>query len=137
MNRIITRIPLNDRPTSQELLEAVEQFLKESCIPALAGPLQYQARVAANVVAIVAKEMLCEDDHLAGEWQRLGSLLESGEAAPAGREALREAITTRTATLVEKIRSGDADSGPWRAELVAHLRQTVTDKLEVSQPRRK
>jgi hypothetical protein len=38
--------------------------------------------------------------------------------------------------LVARIRSGEADRGPWREQVVAHLRQTVADKLEVARPPR-
>ena len=34
--------------------------------------------------------------------------------------------------LVARIRTGDADTGPWRSALLTHLRETVDDKLEVA-----
>lgn len=127
---------MNDRPTSTELLRAVERFLQREVVPALQGPGRYHARVAANVVAIVAREIETEEAHLVGEWERLGAVLgESGER-PDARETLREGILARSEALVARIRVGDADSGPWRDEVVAHLRQTVADKLEVARPPR-
>ena len=30
---------------------------------------------------------------------------------------------------------GDADAGPWRSAVVAHVRQTVEDKLRVANPK--
>jgi hypothetical protein len=127
---------MNDRPTALELLEAVRRFLSDEAVPNLAGHLSYQARVAANVVAIVAQELRCESRQLEGEWTRLNDLLEEDAAPPADRAELAEAISARTERLVERIRAGDGDAGPFRDALIAHLEQTVADKLEVAKPPR-
>ena len=123
---------MNDRPTAAELLEAVRAFLADEVVPALDGHLKYQARVAANVVAIVAREHASEARQLSGEWGRLAALLGEAESAPAGADAQRTGIAAMNAALSERIRSGEADSGPWRAAVFAHLEQTVADKLEVA-----
>ena len=65
---------MNDRPTASELLEVVRRFLAEEALPALDGPLGYQARVAANLVAIVAREIESEASHLETEWRGLAAL---------------------------------------------------------------
>ena len=127
---------MNDRPTSVELLRAVERFLQRDVVPNLDGPRRYHARVAANVVAIVAREIETEEAQLRGEWQRLAALLGDAAPRPEEREALRAAVRARSEALVERIRAGDADSGRWRAEVLAHLRQTVADKLDVARPPR-
>lgn len=127
---------MNDQPTAVELLRTVERFLEEEVVTGLSGPARFHARVAANVVAIVAREIETEDEHLAGEWARLAALLEETAEPPTSREALREAIRARTLRLVERIRAGEADSGPFRAALLAHLRTTVDAKLVVSRPPR-
>jgi hypothetical protein len=127
---------VNDRPAAVELLRAVEAFLEREVVPALAGPGRFHARVAANVVAMVAREIETEEAHLAGEWQRLGELLGDAAPAPAGREALRAGVLARSGGLVARIRAGEADAGEWRARVLAHLRRTVAEKLEVSRPPR-
>ena len=127
---------MNDRPTVAELLAAVERFLEDSAVPALEGPAKYHARVAANVVRIVARELATEDAHLAREWDGLGSLLDSSDPMPRERAALRDAITARNTELVQRIRAGDADGGAWRVALIAHLSAVVADKMDVSQPPR-
>jgi len=126
---------VNDRPTARELLEAVESFLRDEVVAALDGHVKYQTRVAANVVGIVAREIGCEDRHLSGEWQRLGALFDDSSPPPSDREQLRAGLREKTEKLVERIRAGDADDGPWRDAVVAHLKQTVADKLEVAKPR--
>jgi hypothetical protein len=45
------------RPTASELLDAVREFLTGSVMPATTGQLAFHARVAANVLAIVAREL--------------------------------------------------------------------------------
>jgi aminoglycoside phosphotransferase (APT) family kinase protein len=45
------------RPTASELLEAVREFLTGQVMPASTGQLAFHARVAANMVAIVAREL--------------------------------------------------------------------------------
>jgi hypothetical protein len=127
---------VNDRPTGVELLRAVERFLEQEVVPQLEGPRRYHARVAANVVAIVAREIETEEAQLQAEWERLGALLQLHEPRPPARAGLRDAVGARTQALAERIRRGDADAGTWRAELIAHLRRTVADKLAVSRPPR-
>jgi hypothetical protein len=126
---------MNDRPTTTELLAAVERFLEESAVPALDGPAKYHARVAANVVRIVARELACEDEHVAHEWDGLATLL--GDAPkPDARDALHAAIRARNEALVRRIRAGEADAGAFREALLAHLSRVVADKLDVAQPPR-
>jgi hypothetical protein len=129
---------VNDRPDAAELLAAVERFLEETAVPALEGPAKYHARVAANVVRIVARELATEDEHLAREWDGLVALLgAAGEAKPGERASLRDAISARNRELVRRIQAGDADAGAFRAELIAHLSRVVADKLDVAQPPRR
>lgn len=126
---------MQDRPTYTELLTAVQQFLENDVVPALDGPKQYHARVAANVLAIVARELATEDAHLRAEWERLGILLADQAPPPADRAVLRAAVRARNEDLCARIRRGDADAGPWRSAVAAHVRQTVCDKLAVTNPR--
>jgi hypothetical protein len=127
---------VNDRPTAEELLRAVERFLERDVVPRLEGVPQYHARVAANVVALVAREIETADAHERGEWQRLGAWLGSDDPCPDERGERRAALTARNEELARRIRAGEADAGPRRAELLAHLRRTVADKLEVAKPPR-
>ena len=128
---------MNDRPSATELLAAVERFLEETAVPALEGPAKYHARVAANVVRIVARELATEAAHLTREWDGLAALLGAGaDAKPSEPALLRAAITERNAELVSRIRAGEADAGSWREDLIAHLSRVIADKLDVAQPRR-
>jgi hypothetical protein len=124
---------MQDRPTYDELLAAVERLLDEEIVPNSEGARRFQARVAVNVIGIVRRELEREEEHLAAEWAGLDELLGTAER-PEGRVALREALRARTAELCQRIGRGDADGGPFREALLAYVRRTVRDKLLVSNP---
>jgi hypothetical protein len=126
---------VQDRPTVHELLAAVRRFLERDVVPALDGPKRFHARVAANVLAIVGRELAREEDDLAAEWRRLGALLEIDAAPPPSLAALRAGVRERNVTLAERIRRGDADAGAFAAAVRTHLRATVREKLAVANPR--
>jgi hypothetical protein len=125
---------VQDRPDVFELLDAVRRFLEEQAVPALEGTRKFHARVAANVLAIVGRE-LREGEQLARlEWRRLAALLELPGPEPAGGEALAAAVTAANETLAARIRSGDADAGSFRAAVLEHLRATAAEKLRIANP---
>ena len=126
---------MQDRPSVSELLDAVRAFLEEEVVPALEGPRQFHARVAANVLSIVGRELAGEETSLLAEWERLARVLNEASAPPARLDALRAAVRARTAALAERIRRGEADAGPFRAAVRAHVRATVEEKLRVANPR--
>jgi hypothetical protein len=131
---------MQDRPTCSELLEAVRQFLETDVVPALEGPKQFHARVAANVLAIVRRELQATDAQLRAECGRLDTLLGPVSPglpgpAPADQGEVRRRLRARTEELCERIRRGEADAPPWRSAVVAHTRQTVVDKLAVNNPK--
>ena len=127
---------MQDRPSVQELLAAVRGFLEDDVIPALDGRLRFHALVAANVLAIVGRELATDEAGLVEEWERLSGLLGEQAGAPPSRlEALRAAVRERTAELAARIRRGDADAEPFAARVRAYVRETVRAKLHVANPR--
>ncbi|MEW6299356.1 MAG: DUF6285 domain-containing protein [Thermodesulfobacteriota bacterium] len=124
---------MQDRPTVAELLTAVTRFLDEELVPHLDGSRQFYTRVAANVLRIVLRELESEEGQLAAEWERLNTLLPPAER-PATLAGLRAAIRQRTEELCRRIRQGEADAGPYRDRVLAHVRETVREKLLVSHP---
>lgn len=125
---------MQDRPTYVELLDAVRRFLETDAVPALEGTKKFHARVAANVLAIVTRELALEGEHLEREWQRLDALL-GAEPRPAGAANAKRALGARTERLCERIRQGEADAGPFRRAVLDHVRQTVTEKLTIDNPK--
>lgn len=127
---------MQDRPHARELLDAVRAFLEEQVVPALEGTRQFHARVAANVLAIVGRELEGGESQLREEWRRLVALLDRPAAdPPADGAVLFEAVRALNAELASRIRAGDAESEPWRARVLAHLRTTADDRLAIANPR--
>ena len=125
---------MQDRPTYDEMLAAVEHFLDTEIVPNVPGSRGFHARVAANAIRIVRRELQLQEEQLAAEWAGLDDLLGRADPSGEGRDALARAIQTRNDELCEHIRRGDADAGPYHGQVVNHVRRTVRDKLAVSDP---
>lgn len=111
-----------DRPTAAELLQAVREFLQRDVMPALDSRLAFHARVAANVLAIVERELAEARELDDVELTRLRALLnQDGRLADLNRE------------LATRIRDGSLDDR-WD-DVLTHLLQAVRDKLTISNPR--
>ena len=48
---------MQDRPTADELLAAIERFLEEEIVPNTPGSRGFHARVAANSIRILRREL--------------------------------------------------------------------------------
>jgi hypothetical protein len=63
---------LHGRPTARELLDAVRGFLTDDVLPSTSGRLSFHARVAANMVAIVERELAqAPTDYEGDDWPAL------------------------------------------------------------------
>ncbi len=107
---------LHDTPPAAELAAAVEDFLRTDVMPAVDGPLKFQALVAANVMAIIGREL------------SLGPAQERGH-----RERLSGLGVADDAQLAAVIRSGAMDDR--FGEVIEALRQSVADKVAVANPK--
>lgn len=105
----------HDLPDAAALVEAVREFLERDVMAATTGRLQFHARVAVNVLAIVEREL--RDGPPQAERHRAG-LAELGYADDAA--------------LAAAIRDGQVDDR--LAEVTAFVRATVADKLAVANP---
>jgi hypothetical protein len=105
----------HDLPDPAALLEAVREFLSDEVEPELEGRLRYHLKVAANVLAIVERELRLGDEHAARHRERLERLGFGSDAE-----------------LADAIRAGALDDR--LDELAAELRQMVADKLAVARP---
>jgi hypothetical protein len=124
---------MQDRPTLDELLEAVAGYLRDDVMVNTSGRTQFHGRVAMNAVEMIRREIATIEDHYAREWDGLDHLLGT-EPMPPHLAAMREALVGRNAALSKRIREGDADSGDWRGAVFAHLKKIIHDKLTVSNP---
>jgi hypothetical protein len=126
---------MQDRPTSVELLEAAADFVDSELVPAIQGARQFQARVVANVMRIVAREIKMEDLFVRSEVKALALLLGRDKPHLHSLDDLHKAAASMGEELTAKIRAGEADDGDWRGEVLAVVRQSVEDKLRIANPR--
>jgi hypothetical protein len=119
---------MQDRPTALELLAAVRDFVTRHVVPALDGSRRFHARVAANVLAIVERELRDADAQLCAEWAGLRVLCVPGEGPSA---ALDDDVPPADPGV---LRAAVADAGAFRDAVLRHLRAMVADKLRIANP---
>ena len=112
---------MQDVPTPDQLLAAVAQFLREQAMPQLQGQAAFHARVAANALDIVRRQLALAPAAEAAEAQRLSDLLQADGS-----------LAELNALLCARIASGAM--GLHTPALIAHLWRTTLDKLAVDQP---
>ena len=126
---------MQDRPSAIELLEAAAQFIEREIVPNTEGQRQFQSRVVANVMRIVAREIQSGETMMRDEVDELARLL--GEPKPHLHSSgdVRDAGIRMMEKLSERIRAGDADAGPFREQVMQLTRRLVEDKLKIDNPR--
>lgn len=110
-----------DQPRGADILTAVSRLLRETLMPQLSANAAFQARVAANAIDLVAREIdfggSVEREALA----RLQALLNSDGT-----------LEQLEAELSGRIRRGELDL---QSEgLADHLWRTTLDKMKIDQP---
>lgn len=111
-----TPVAPHDAPTAAELVESVREWLERDVAPHVDGRLRFHTRVAVNVLAMVERELELGPGQARAHRRRLDALGVADDAELAAR-----------------IRAGDFDD---RAEeLRSALRDAVTDKLRVANPK--
>ena len=119
---------MQDSPSPEQLLAAVARFLRDEAGPALGrsgqDALAYNARVAANMLDIVGRQLRLAPTADADEGARLRLLLDD----PASTDDLA-CLNQR---LAERIALGE--EGTENPALVEHLWRTTLAKLAVDQP---
>lgn len=126
---------MQDRPTTAELVAAARDYLARELLPTVTDQrLRFRGLVAANVLAIVERELRTGEAALLAEWESLSALLglAPANAAPS---ALAEAVESANRELCARIRDGEADAGPFRDAVFGHTRAAVEAKLRISNPR--
>jgi hypothetical protein len=110
-----------DQPSMRELVDAVRSFLETRAMPELKGHTAFHARVAANALAIVVRQLDHADASGTEELNRLKKLLDrDGTLDEMNRE------------LCARIRGGEFSlATPGLAE---HLERTTHDKVAIDQP---
>ncbi|KGI67492.1 DUF6285 domain-containing protein [Mycolicibacterium rufum] len=104
---------MNTRPTAAELVAAVADFLDDEVRAACDGQVGFHARVAANVLRIVERELLDE----------------TGDSV---QEAIAGLGFTDEAALARAIRDGALDDRP--DDVLSCLRVLVGHRLSIDHP---
>jgi hypothetical protein len=106
----------HDVPTAEQLVESVREWLERDVLPATEGRLQFHARVAVNVLAMVERELALGAQQSAAHHERLAQLGCADDTE-----------------LAQRIRDGELDDRlPEVRELVW---ASVRDKLAVANPK--
>jgi hypothetical protein len=112
---------MQDPPTITEILDSTSAFLRDVAVPQLSGHAAFHARVAANALDLVKRELELRPAAERDEHARLASLLQ--------QEGSLEELN---AALSERIAAGAVDLTT--AGLAEHLWATTLAKLAVDQP---
>ena len=102
---------MQPRPTAEEILRDVAALLDDVLVPALSGPEQHQARVAASLIGIVHREVQLASGNDAAERAEWVDVL--GDAASADADLLtlrREAAIALRSGLAD---TTEADAAVW------------------------
>jgi hypothetical protein len=113
---------LQDRPSAAELLEAVREFVERDVQPALEGREAFHARVAANALGIVERELVLGPAVEAPAVERISAVL--------GRTGTPRELVTALATA---IREGSVDDQA--DEVVDAVVALVVAKLTIANPK--
>lgn len=115
-----------DMPRADELLVSVRDFLRGDVMSQTSGRTNFLARVAANSLDIVVRELALSSGARAGELLRLRQLFQIEEGDQQSLEDLRW-------RLVNKLREGSQSLDD--EQLKTHLRNTVVNQIAIDQPR--
>ncbi|HEX7776466.1 MAG TPA: DUF6285 domain-containing protein [Parvibaculum sp.] len=112
---------MQDQPSAAELVDIVADFIRNHAMPQLQGHAAFHARVAANALDIVKRELQIAPEASAGEKERLKKLLgHDGSLDELNRE------------LCARIETGDISlETPGLAD---HLWTITMTKLAIDQP---
>jgi hypothetical protein len=113
---------MQDRPTAPELLESVAEYLFGELRPEVPGEQRFRVLVAANLCAVVAREIRAGEapdrEDLALFQDLLGDQFDD--------------VRVAAAELSRRLRSGDLDDRI--EELTPRLAEHVRRKLEIARP---
>ena len=112
---------MQDQPSPTEVLAAVARFLKETVASETTGHTSFTARVAANALEMMARQIDLAPAAETEELARLKRIL-----------GLNGDLAALNAELARRIAEGDLD--PTTTDVVNHLWTTTLAKLAVDQP---
>jgi hypothetical protein len=118
-----------DRPDAAELLDAVAEYLFAELRPRVPAEERFRVLVAANVCAVVAREIRAAEGPLRDDLALFADLL--GEE-PATADRLDAAVRAAQTELARRIRGGEMDDR--LQQLAVALRDHLARKLAIARP---
>jgi Domain of unknown function (DUF6285) len=106
----------HDAPSIAQMVEALREWMERDVITGTTGRLQFHARVARNMLAMIERELELGPGHAADHAERLAAL-----------------HTLDDVELAARIRSGELDDR--YDEVRAAVEESVRAKLAVANPR--
>ena len=127
---------MHDRPNATELIAAARLFLETELLPALTDQrLRFQTLVAAHVLGIAERELPVEESDLRWETAWLADVLGEASAPANSLGDLRRQVREGNRRLCVSIREGKFDAEPAYRQLGARLREVVSRKLRIANPK--
>jgi hypothetical protein len=123
---------MQDRPDAPDLLEAVAEYLFGELRPEAPREQRFKVLVAANLCAVVAREIRAGETPDREDLELFGELLGETTEVPDDPEALAERTRAAAAELAQRLRSGELDER--LDELIPRLSEHVRRKLEIARP---
>lgn len=125
---------MKNAPDKATLLAGLARFLAEQVRPNLSDRrLNFRARIAAYLLATLAREVTFEEAHQDAELSRLWALFEEEEEPPERASDRREAIRERNRDLAKRIRKERLEPDELEA-IRAHVMSGLIEELKVSAP---
>ncbi|MCB1144109.1 MAG: hypothetical protein H7A24_16030 [Leptospiraceae bacterium] len=132
---------MQDRPTSNELLDAIAELLIKEVLPAIKNDeaLSYKTLVAWNMLGVVSREIKSEDASLSEEFHRLSEVLKNkgkdldmswNELLKSEKEEKVREMNSVLAEIVRQEKLSNKDSQVWDA-----VKSNLKKDLEISNPR--
>ncbi|HEX6658135.1 MAG TPA: DUF6285 domain-containing protein [Ilumatobacter sp.] len=122
-------------PTAAELLATVMEVLSDEVVPALSGPVQHNARVAANLVAIVERELRLGGDAATREHAAIAALLDGVDDGVGDGSANSDLdLAALRDKLAAALRRGMADDEATNERVWSTLMAVVRVDLTIAKP---
>ncbi|PJZ68847.1 hypothetical protein CH373_15665 [Leptospira perolatii] len=126
---------MQDKPTSTELLEAIQDFLMKEVLPSFRENdlLSYKTLVSWNMLGVVSREIRNGEELLDRELSRLSKILQKelkGVGTLEEKKKLAESWNAELTSKIQREKSTVNDRALWE-----HVKESVKEKIEVTNPR--
>ncbi|EQA60585.1 DUF6285 domain-containing protein [Leptospira alexanderi] len=126
---------MQDKPTSTDLLEAIQDFLMKEVLPQFKDQelLSYKTLVSWNMLGVVSREIRSGEELLDKELGRLVKLLNKNLVIPSTLNEKKNLAHAWNIELRDKIRKEKLSSE--NLQYWNHVKETVKEKVEIINPR--